>query len=71
MNAVRGDPALARERGSNRPSAGSRSSLKNGSPQADTITLLAHMAEVDDDKDLRAAAASVHGVLKKRATERA
>jgi len=45
-------------------------SLKNGSPQADTITLLAHMAEVDDDKDLRAAAAAVHRGLKKKASER-
>ena len=45
-------------------------SLKNGSPQADTITLLAHLAEVDDDKDLRAAAAAVHRGLKKKASER-
>jgi HEAT repeat protein len=45
-------------------------SLKNGSPQADTITLLAHLAEVSDDKDLRATAAAVHRGLKKRASER-
>ena len=40
--------------------------LKNGSPAADTITLLAHLAEVDDEKELRAAAATVHAALKKK-----
>jgi HEAT repeat protein len=45
-------------------------SLKNGSPQADTITLLAHLAEVTDDKDLRASATAVHRGLKKKASER-
>lgn len=45
-------------------------SLKNGSPQADTITLLAHLAEVTDDKDLRASAIAVHRGLKKKASER-
>ena len=71
MNAVRGTlHSLANED----PNAAVRRlavlSLKNGSPQADTITLLAHMAEEADDKDLRAAAAAVHRVLKKRASER-
>jgi hypothetical protein len=46
-------------------------SLKNGSPQPDTITLLAHMAGETDDKDLRAAAAAVHQGLKKKAAKRA
>jgi HEAT repeat protein len=46
-------------------------SLRNGSPQADTITLLAHLAEEADDKDLRAAAAAVHQGLKKKAAKRA
>ena len=45
--------------------------LKNGSPQADTLTLLSHLAEEADDKDLRAAAAAVHAVLKKKAAARA
>jgi HEAT repeat protein len=40
--------------------------LKNGSPTADTITLLAHLAEESDEKDLRAAATAVHDVLKKK-----
>jgi HEAT repeat protein len=44
--------------------------LKNGSPAADTITLLAHLSEVDDEKELRAAAASVHAVLKKKSATR-
>jgi hypothetical protein len=41
-------------------------SLKNGSPAPDTITLLAHLAETSDEKDLAAAAASVHGALTKK-----
>jgi HEAT repeat protein len=41
-------------------------SLKNGSPQADTVTLLAHLAEESDDQGLRAAAAAVHRALKQR-----
>jgi HEAT repeat protein len=41
-------------------------SLKNGSPQADTVTLLAHLAEESDDKNLRAAATAVHRALKQR-----
>jgi HEAT repeat protein len=44
--------------------------LKNGSPTADTITLLAHLAEQDEEKELRAAAAAVHGVLKKKSATR-
>jgi HEAT repeat protein len=46
-------------------------SLKNGSPGRDTITLLEHLAEADEeDKEVRAAARSVHGTLKKKATAR-
>jgi hypothetical protein len=37
---------------------------------ADTITLLAHLEEVSDEVDLRAAAASVHRALKKKSTAR-
>jgi HEAT repeat protein len=44
--------------------------LKHGSPQADTLTLLAHLAEEADDQGLRAAAASVHQALKKKAAAR-
>ena len=44
--------------------------LRNGSPAADTLTLLAHLAEVSDEKDMRTAAASVHGVLKKKSATR-
>jgi hypothetical protein len=44
--------------------------LKNGSPTADTLTLLAHLAEEADEKDLRAAAASVHRALKKKSAAR-
>jgi HEAT repeat protein len=43
-------------------------SLKNGSPTADTITLLAHLGEEADEQDLRATATAVHGALKKKAT---
>ncbi len=39
-------------------------SLKNGSPARDTLTLLAHLAEGEEEKELRAAAASVHRALK-------
>ena len=45
-------------------------SLKNGSPQADTLTLLAHLAEEADEKDLRATAQSVHRALKQKQTSR-
>ena len=45
--------------------------LKNGSPQQDTLTLLAHIASEGDDRELKAAAASVHATLKKKAAARA
>ena len=45
-------------------------SLKNGSPAADTLTLLAHVAEEADEKELRAAAASVHRTLKRKTRAR-
>jgi HEAT repeat protein len=45
-------------------------SLKNGSPARDTLTLLEHLAETDEEKDLRAAAGSVHRALKRKATAR-
>lgn len=45
-------------------------SLKNGSPMSDTLTLLAHLAEEDEDKELRAAAATVHRALKKKQAAR-
>jgi HEAT repeat protein len=45
-------------------------SLKNGSPTADTITLLAHIGEESDDADLRAAATAVHRTLKKKSSAR-
>lgn len=42
-------------------------SLKNGSPGRDTLTLLDHLAEADEeDKQVRAAARSVHATLKKK-----
>jgi HEAT repeat protein len=44
--------------------------LKNGSPMADTITLLAHLEAESDEADLRAAAASVHRALKKKSAAR-
>jgi HEAT repeat protein len=44
--------------------------LKNGSPMADTITLLAHLEEESDEADLRAAAASVQRALKKKLATR-
>lgn len=44
--------------------------LKNGSPQADTLTLLAHLAEEAEERDLRAAAAAVRGALKRKASAR-
>jgi HEAT repeat protein len=40
--------------------------LRNGSPAADTITLLAHLGEEAEEKDLRAAATAVHQSLKKK-----
>lgn len=45
-------------------------SLKNGSAQADTLTLLSHLAETAEEGDLRAAAAAVHRTLKRKATAR-
>ena len=44
--------------------------LKNGSPTADTITLLAHLEEESDEADLRAAAGAVHRALKKKSAAR-
>jgi len=44
--------------------------LKNGSPAADTITLLAHLGEEADDAELRAAAKNVHGALRRKAAAR-
>jgi HEAT repeat protein len=45
-------------------------SLKNGSANRDTLTLLAHLADEAEEKDLRAAAASVHRTLKRKAGPR-
>jgi HEAT repeat protein len=45
-------------------------SLKNGSPQADTLTLLAHLAEEAEESDLRATAGAVHRALKRKASAR-
>lgn len=45
--------------------------LKNGSPQQDTLTLLSHLAQETDDRNLSAAASSVHAALKKKAAARA
>jgi HEAT repeat protein len=42
--------------------------LKHGSPSRDTLTLLEHLADEDaEERDLRAAAASVHATLKRKA----
>ncbi len=45
-------------------------SLKNGSPAQDTITLLSHLAEDEDDAELGRAAASVLQALKRKAAAR-
>jgi HEAT repeat protein len=45
-------------------------SLKNGSATRETITLLAHLAEEAEEKNLRAAAATVHRTLKRKAGPR-
>jgi HEAT repeat protein len=45
-------------------------SLKNGSPAQDTLTLLGHLAEDEDDAELRRTAASVRQTLKRKATAR-
>ena len=44
--------------------------LKNGTPAADTLTLLAHLAEEAEERELRAAAASVHRALRRKAAAR-
>jgi HEAT repeat protein len=44
--------------------------LRNGSPTADTITLLAHLGEEAEERDLRAAATAVHQSLKKKSAAR-
>jgi hypothetical protein len=44
--------------------------LKNGSPNRDTLTLLAHLAEEAEERDLRTAAATVHRTLKRKAGPR-
>jgi hypothetical protein len=44
--------------------------LKNGSPFADTITLLAHLGAESDDAGLRGAANTVHQALKKKSMAR-
>ena len=44
--------------------------LKNGSPAQDTLTLLAHLADDDEDAELSRAAAGVLQVLKKKAAAR-
>ena len=44
--------------------------LKNGSPNRDTLTLLAHFAEEGEEKELRAAAAGVLRALKRKAAAR-
>ena len=45
-------------------------SLKNGSPTPDTITLLAHIGEEADERELRQTATAVHQALKKKAATR-
>ena len=45
--------------------------LRNGSPQQDTLTLLAHLAEETDDQNLQTSATAVHAALKKKAAARA
>ena len=45
-------------------------SLKNGSPAQDTITLLAHLGEEAEERDLRETATAVHRTLKKKAAAR-
>jgi HEAT repeat protein len=42
-------------------------SLKNGSPAQDTITLLGHLGEEADERDLRETASVVQRALKKKA----
>jgi HEAT repeat protein len=45
-------------------------SLKNGSPQSDTLTLLSHLAAEEEDRNLAAAAEAVHQALKRKASAR-
>ena len=45
-------------------------SLKNGSPMQDTQTLLAHLAEESEERELRETATAVHRALKKKASTR-
>jgi hypothetical protein len=45
-------------------------SLKNGSPTPDTSTLLAHIGEEADERELRQTATAVHQALKKKAATR-
>src|SRR6185295_14519632 len=45
-------------------------SLKNGSPTPDTITLLAHIGEEAEERELRQTASAVHQALKKKAATR-
>jgi hypothetical protein len=46
-------------------------SLKNGSPQSDTIRLLAGLADTDEeDRELRQAAQRVAALLTKKSRER-
>ncbi len=44
--------------------------LKNGSPARDTLVFLEHLADVSEEKEMRAAAASVHQALKRKASAR-
>jgi hypothetical protein len=44
--------------------------LKNGSPTPDTITLLAHLGDEAEERDLRQTASAVHLALKKKAALR-
>jgi HEAT repeat protein len=44
--------------------------LKNGSPTQDTLTLLAHLGEEAEDRNLRDTASAVHRALKKKAATR-
>ncbi|MDQ3889456.1 MAG: HEAT repeat domain-containing protein [Actinomycetota bacterium] len=44
--------------------------LKNGSPNRETLTLLAHLVHEAEEKDLRATASSVHRVLRRKAGPR-
>jgi HEAT repeat protein len=46
------------------------SCLRNGSPQADTLTLLAHVANDDEDRQVAKTAAAVHRDLKLKSSAR-